>query len=83
MYSFTRFKIDPPAYKNFLLHTLDTIAYPTGDDRAYEIVRYLTADAVVDEAEWKSVSLRLAHVGNYSISNYINYLLAKPTNAES
>ncbi|MBK7650604.1 MAG: hypothetical protein IPJ20_07465 [Flammeovirgaceae bacterium] len=44
MYSFTRFKIDPPSYKSFLLHTLDTIAYPTGDDRAYEIVRYLTAD---------------------------------------
>jgi hypothetical protein len=42
-----------------LLHTLDTIAYPTGDDRSYEIVRYLTADAVVDEVEWKSsASLR-------------------------
>jgi hypothetical protein len=25
----------------------------------------------------------LARVGNYSISNYINYLLAKPTNAEA
>lgn len=83
MYSFTRFKIDPPVYKNFLLHTLDTIAYPAGDDRAYEIVRYLTADGVVDEAEWKSSFNALAHVGNYSISNYINYLLAKPTNAEA
>ncbi len=83
MYSFTRFKIDPPAYKNFLLHTLDTIAYPTGDDRAYEIVRYLTADAVVDEVEWKSSFTALARIGNYSISNYINYLLAKPNNTEA
>jgi TolB-like protein len=82
MYSFTRFKIDPPAYKTFLLHTLDTIAYPTGDDRSYEIVRYLTADAVVDEVEWKSSFTALARIGNYSISNYINYLLAKPSNSE-
>lgn len=83
MYSFTRFKIDAPSYKSFLLHTLDTIAYPTGDDRAYEIIRYLTADGVVDETEWKSSFNALARVGNYSISNYINYLLAKSTNAEA
>lgn len=83
MYSFTRFKIDAPAYKNFLLRTLDTIAYPTGDDRAYEIIRYLTADAMVDESEWKSSFTTLARVGNYSMSNYINYLLAKSTNAEA
>jgi hypothetical protein len=38
---------------------------------------------VVDEAEWKSSFNALARVGNYSISNYINYLLAKPTNAEA
>lgn len=82
MYSFTRFKIDAPVYKNFLLHTLDTIAYPAGDDRAYEIVRYLSADATVDEAEWKSSFTALGRVGNYSISSYINYLLAKSTNAE-
>ncbi len=83
MYSFTRFKIDAPAYKNFLLHTLDTVAYPVGDDRAYEIVRYLTADAWVDEDEWKSSLSALARVGNYSISSYINYLLAKSSNSEA
>ncbi len=83
MYYFTRFKIDSREYKTFLLHTLDTIAYPAGDDRAYEIVRYLSSDGIVDETEWKSSFTALARVGNYSLSNYINYLLAKTTNPEA
>jgi TolB-like protein len=82
MYSFTRFKLDPAEYKIFLLRTLDTIAYPAGDERAYEIVRYLTSDSQVDEGEWKSGFAALTRVGNYSISNYINYLIAKATNSE-
>jgi TolB-like protein len=82
MYSFTRFKLDPAEYKTFLLRTLDTIAYPAGDDRAYEIIRYITKDARVDESEWKSSFAALTRVGNYSISNYINYLIAKSTNDE-
>lgn len=82
MYSFTRFKLDPTEYKTFLLRTLDTIAYPVGDERAYEITRYLTNDARVDEPEWKSSFTALTRVGNYAISNYINYLIAKSTNPE-
>ena len=82
MYSFTRFKLDPTEYKTFLLRTLDTIAYPVGDERAYEIIRYLTNDMLVDESEWKSSFTALTRVGNYSISNYINYLIAKSTNRE-
>jgi TolB-like protein len=82
MYSFTRFKLDPMEYKNFLLTTLDTIRYPAGDDRAYEIVRYITNDMSVDEREWKSSFAALCRVGNYSISSYINYLVAKSTNSE-
>ncbi len=83
MYYFTRFKIDSKEYKNFLLHTLDTIAYPAGDDRAYEIVRYVSSDGTVDDTEWKSSFTALARVGNYSLSNYINYLLAKTANPEA
>lgn len=82
MYSFTRFKLDPAEYKTFLLRTLDTIRYPTGDERAYEIVRYLTSDANTDANEWKSSFAALTRVGNYSISSYINYLIAKSTNGE-
>ncbi len=82
MYSFTRFKLDPKEYKNFLLATLDTIRYPAGDDRAYEIVRYITSDLQVDVAEWKSSFSALSRVGNYSISNYLNNLIAKSTNSE-
>ncbi len=80
MYSFTRFKLDPPEYKSFLLKTLDTVRYPAGDDRAYEIVRYLTNDAHVDDSEWKSSFAALSRVGNYSISSYLNYLIAKSDN---
>ncbi len=82
MYSFTHFKLDPAEYKTFLLHTLDTIQYPAGDERAYEIVRYLTSDSHTDESEWKSSFAALTRVGNYSISSYINYLIAKSTNSE-
>ncbi|MBL7870266.1 MAG: hypothetical protein JNM78_01540 [Cyclobacteriaceae bacterium] len=83
MYYFTRFKIESKEYKNFLLRTLDTIAYPAGDDRAYEIVRYLSSDAIVDDTEWKSSFTALARVGNYSLSNYLSYLVAKTTNADA
>lgn len=82
MYSFTRFKLDPADYKKFLLRTLDTIRYPAGDERAYEIVRYLTSDVHTDANEWKSSFAALTRVGNYSISSYINYLIAKSTNSE-
>jgi len=37
----------------------------------------------VDEDEWKSSLSALARVGNYSISSYINYLLAKSSNSEA
>ena len=83
MYYFTRFKLDPPTYKTFLLHTLDTIQYPVGDDRAYEIVRYVTNDGLVDDPEWKSSFAMVTRVGNYSISSYLNYLIAKSTNPEA
>lgn len=79
MYSFTQFKIEDAGYKKFLLATLDTIAFPTADDRAYEIVRFITADHQVDDTEWQ-VGLRcVSRIGNYSLSTYLNYLVAKPT----
>lgn len=79
MYAFTRYTIDDPSYKNFLLATLDTIAFPAGDERAYEIVRFITADKEVDGREWRASLHAVSRVGNYSLSSYINYLLAKPT----
>ncbi|MBY0435651.1 MAG: hypothetical protein K2U26_16240 [Cyclobacteriaceae bacterium] len=79
MYTFTRFKIENSEYKNFILQTLDTIAFPTSDERAYEIVRFLAGDNAVDEREWQSGFRALAHVGNYSLSTYLGYLIAKPT----
>lgn len=83
MYAFTRFKLDPEPYKNFLLATLDTIAYPTGDDRGYEIVRYLTTDNQVDAREWKSGFAALSKVGNYYLSNYVTQLIGKSDSPEA
>lgn len=78
MHAFTRYKIDHKDYKEVLLLTLDTIDYPSGDQRAYEIVRYIGNDNVIDEAEWGSGLLLISRVGDYSLSTYLNYLLAKP-----
>lgn len=78
MYAFTRYSIDHAPYKQFLLQTLDTIRFPAGDERSYEIIRFITADKKVDNAEWAASLHAVSRVGNYSISNYLNYLLAKP-----
>lgn len=78
MYAFTRYGIEHPAYKQFLLATLDSIAFPAGDERAYEIVRFISSDKQVDETEWKTSLHALSRIGNYTLSTYVNYLLAKP-----
>lgn len=75
---FVRYKIDHPAYKRFLLSTLDTIAYPTGDDRALEIIRYLASDEAIDDSEWRAGLASISRIGNYWLSSYISHLLAKP-----
>lgn len=77
MYAFTRFKLDPESYKNFLLNTLDTIAYPYGDDRAYEIVRYIARDNHIDAREWKAGFAAMSRMGNYYLSNYVTQLIGK------
>ena len=82
MASFTRFKIDHPGYKSFLLKTMDTIAYPTGDERASEIVRFLASDNTMDEAEWQSGLKVVSRVGNYSLSTYLNYLIGRPSSPD-
>jgi TolB-like protein len=82
MASFTRFKIDHPGYKSFLLKTIDTIAYPAGDERASEIVRFLASDNNVDEAEWQSGLKAVTRVGNYSLSTYLNYLIGRPSSPD-
>ncbi len=79
MYAFTRYSIDHREYKQFLLQTLDTIAFPAGDERAMEITRYLSADGLVDDAEWAAAFHAFSRVGNYSLSSYLSYLIAKPS----
>jgi TolB-like protein len=78
MYSFTRYKIDNSEYKTFLLQTLDSISYPSGDDRALEIARFLASDGQVDDTEWATSLKAMSKVGNYSLSFFGSTLIAKP-----
>ncbi|GCC53187.1 hypothetical protein SanaruYs_34300 [Chryseotalea sanaruensis] len=80
MYTFSRYKIQQGNYNRFLMQTLDTIAYPTKDDRALEIIRFLVNDEQLQEAEWESAFSAISRIGNYWLSNYLDYLLARPSN---
>lgn len=79
MYTFAHYKIEHTNYNRFLVQTLDTIAYPTKDDRALEIIRFLVNDEQLQEAEWESAFRAISRIGNYWLSNYVDHLLAWPT----
>ncbi len=80
MYTFSRYKIVDNNYQRFLLQTLDTIAYPTKDDRSMEIIRYLVNDDDLQENEWEAAFKSITRIGNYWLSNYLDYLLARSKN---
>ncbi len=69
-----RYAITPGRYKTFLLATLDTIAYPSGDDRAYSILAYLTSDQNADDDEWRSGIGTIRKVGDHTLSAYLGFL---------
>lgn len=73
----TRYHIYPLDYKKFLSATLDTIAVPTNDERAYEIMRYWADDKTIDDMEWKSGFSAIKKIGNYTLSSYIGYLIGR------
>ncbi len=79
LYTFSRYKIEHPAYSQFLLNTLDTIAAPTNDNRALEIIRYLVVDNSITDREWQSGRRAVVRIGNYWLSSYLNCLLTKST----
>jgi TolB-like protein len=84
MYNFAKYKIQDNNYHRFILQTLDTIANPAGDNRAYEIFVFLAADKVVDEAEWSAGLRSMSRVGNYSLSSYLRIFFIKaPENDEA
>jgi len=82
IYSFTRYKIDNADYKNFLLQTLDTIAYPSGDDRAIEIARFIASDGTVDEKEWAASLRAMTRTGNYVLRFFIEDMIAEPASPD-
>lgn len=70
----SRYNLRPARYERFLLATLDTIAYPSGDDRANSILSYLTKDRNVSEAEWNSGLATIRKVGDYTLSSYLSFM---------
>lgn len=77
LYSLQRFKIKSGEYDAFLLATMDTIRYPSLDDRSYQIIRFLSSDSIVDAKEWKVGLKTISRIGDYTLSNYLSYLLAR------
>jgi TolB-like protein len=79
----SRYGLFPAAYKKFLLATLDTIAYPSGDDRAYSILSYLTKDRNVDDSEWNSGFTTIRKVGDYTLSAYLGFMFNRVDQPDS
>jgi TolB-like protein len=77
IYSLSRYHLYPSIYKRFLAATLDTIAFPTNDERAYEICRYWNDDKHIDEEEWRSGFSAMKKISNYSLSSYVSSLIGK------
>jgi TolB-like protein len=77
IYALTRYHLFPASYKRFLAATLDTIAYPPNDERAYEICRYWDDDKHIDDEEWRSGFSAMKKVGNYTLSSYVSYLIGR------
>ncbi|MEQ9593718.1 MAG: FlgO family outer membrane protein [Cyclobacteriaceae bacterium] len=67
MYNFSRYKIKHEGYRSFLLNTLSSIALPSKDERAYEIIRFITKDDELTEKEWQVVlgSIAKLEYGQY------------------
>lgn len=78
-----RFGLYSPSYERFLLSTLDTIAYPPADDRAYTILSYLTKDKQVSDMEWKSGIATIRKVGDYTLSAYLGFMFNRVDNPDS
>ncbi len=77
MYIFSRYKLDPPAYKSFLEKTFDTLSFPTEDERAYEAIRFFANDKKIDTDEWQTGFRVISRVGNYTLSSYISALIGR------
>ena len=82
IYSLWRYTISNEDYESFLLATLDTIRYPSLDERAYEIIRFAVRDSVINAKEWKTGLATISKVGDYTLSTYAGYLLAKTKSSD-
>lgn len=82
MNSFRRYKIDNAEFKAFLLQTLDTISYPSGDYRSTEIARFLASDGNVDETEWATCLRAMTRTSDYTLRIFIENMIAAPASPD-
>ncbi len=82
LYMFTRYKVDNSKYHQFLLKTLDTIAFPDLDERATEITRFFGKDGQVTEDEWKAGFSAIRRMGSYRIYICMDKLFPLEENVE-
>ncbi len=74
MYTFTKYGFYPEAYVDFLLKTLESIEYPGVDNRAYEIIKYISSDGTVDDREWKITFKTVQRSSKYYLSGFLRHL---------
>ncbi len=70
MYNFNRYKIKHEGYRSFLLNTLNEIALPSKDERAYEIIRYITKDDPLSERDWQIALNAIARL-EYGVYRFV------------
>jgi hypothetical protein len=80
--TFRRYNIEDKSYRLFMIKTLNGIKYPTNDERALAIIKYLGKDTQIDEQEWQSGLTSISRVGNRYLSSYLSALLF-PEGAEA
>jgi hypothetical protein len=73
--AFRKYRVVDEDYRKFLLAALAGIAFPSADDRALEILKYLAADRRVDAEEWRDGLAVVRRSAAGDISRFLVVLL--------
>lgn len=79
MQSFQRYKIHNDEYKRFLLAGVDTVGYPSDDERSLTAAEYLASDGTVDDTEWATFFRAMQKIGTYHLRFFNERLIAAPS----
>lgn len=73
--AFRRYAVLDPDYRGFLLGQLAAVRFPSEDERALAIAKYLAADGAVDDEEWRAGLAVLQRSSPADISSLLVVLL--------